>query len=166
MSDEHASVQPLSEWLRISRTLDIALEGLTENDLDLEGGRNGWSIRENVHHLVESNLAACTIVLAALGTSGYAYDCSWMTSDRAQMERLGYSRGAVAPAIELLSALCRYLAVLLGAAPDALRCEVKFLAAPGTEPYAMTVEQMIGQEVEHARVHLQDIAETLKQHSH
>ena len=166
MGDERASVQPLSEWLQVSRSIEIALEGLTEDDLNCRGGPNGWSIRENVHHVVESNLVACTIMIAAVGTSGYTYDCSWLNPDRAWMERMGYSRGAVAPAIEMLSALCRYVTALLEAAPDALRREVKFLGAPGTEPYQMTVEQMIRLEVEHARHHLQEVDDTLKQRLH
>src|SRR4051794_23896468 len=71
MGDERASVQPVSEWLQASLDLGRALEGLTEDDLNLTGGPDGWSIRENVHHMVESNLAACTIVIAAVGTRGY-----------------------------------------------------------------------------------------------
>src|SRR5262245_50472007 len=118
MSDPRASVPPLSDWLQVSRTIEIALEGLTEDDLDLRGGSNGWSIRENVHHLVESNLVACTVVIAAVGTGGCTYDCSWLNPDPAWMERLGYNRGAVAPAIEALSASCRYVSALLSAAPD------------------------------------------------
>src|SRR5262245_47399354 len=163
MGDERVSVQPLSEWLQVSRSIEIALEGLTEDDLNLRGGSNGWSIRENAHQVVESNLGGCTIAIAAVGTGGCTYDCSWMNPDREWMERLGYSRGAVAPAIEALSALCRYVAALLSAAPDALRREVKLLGTPGTDPYLMTVEQMIRQEVEHARHHLQEIDEILKQ---
>ena len=164
MSDERALIQPLSEWLQASRSLAIALEGLTEDDLNLRGGPDGWSIRENVQHMVESYLAACTIVIAAAGTSGYAYDCSWMNLDLARMERVGYGRVAVAPAVEVLSALSRYVAALLSAAPDALRNEVKFLEAPGAEPYVMTVEEMIRQEAEHARKHLQAVNDALKQH--
>jgi hypothetical protein len=166
MGDERASVQPLSEWLQVSRTIEIALEGLTEDDLDLRGGSNGWSIRENVHHVVESNLVACTIAIAAVGKGGITYDCSWMNPDRKWMERMGYTRAAVAPAIDALSGLCRYVAALLSAAPDALRHEVKLLGAPGTEPYLMTVEQMIRLEVEHARHHLQEVDDTLKQRLH
>ena len=163
MGDERASVQPLSEWLQVSRSIEIALEGLTEDDLNFRGGSNGWSIRENVHHVVESNLVACTIAIAAVGKGGITYDCSWMNPDRAWMERLGYTHAAVAPAIDALSGLCRYVAALLSAVPDALRCEVKFLAAPGTEPYVMTVEEMIRQEAEHARKHLQAVNDALKQ---
>jgi hypothetical protein len=162
MSDPRVSEQPLIDWLQVSRTIEIVREGLTEDDLSLRGGPDGWSIRETVHHLVESNLVACTIAIAAVGTGGCTYDCSWLNPDRAWMERMGY-RGAVAPAIEALSASCRYGSALLSAAPDALRREIKLLGAPGTEPYPMTVEQMIRLEVEHARHHLQEIDETLKQ---
>ena len=51
----------------------------------------------------------------------------------------------------------------LSAAPDALRNEVKFLEAPGAEPYVMTVEEMIRHEAEHARKHLQAVNDALKQ---
>ena len=162
MSDPRASIQPLSDWLQVSRTLEIALDGLTEDDLNFRGGPDGWSIRETVHHVVESNLVACTIAIAAVGTGGCTYDCSWLNPDRAWMERMGY-RGSVAPAIEALSAVCRYGSALLSAAPDALGREIKLLGAPGTEPYLMTVEQMIRLEVEHARKHLQEVDEMLKQ---
>ena len=161
MSDQRAAVQPFSDWLQVSRTIEIALEGLTEDDLNFRGGPNGWSIRETVHHLVESNVVACTIVIAAVGTGGCTYDCSWLNPDRAWMERMAY-RGAVAPAIEVFLASCRYVSALLSAAPDALRREIKLLGAPGTEPYQMTVEQMILQEVEHGRHHLQEIEDMLK----
>jgi DinB superfamily len=162
MSDPRVPLQPLSDWLQMPRTIEIALDGLTEDDLNCRGGPNGWSIRETVHHLVESNLVACTIVIAAVGTGGCTFDCSWLNPDRAWMERMGY-RGAVAPAIEVLSPLCRYISALLSAVPDALRREIKLLGAPGTEPYQMTVEQMIRLEVEHAWHHLRGIDETLKQ---
>lgn len=163
MSDQRVSVQPLSEWLEVSRSLEFALESLTEDDLNCRGGPNGWSIRETVHHLVESNLVACTIVIAAAGTGGCRFDCSWLNPDRAWIQRMGYDRWAVAPALEVLSASCRYVSALLSAAPDALRREITLLGAPGTEPCPMTVEQMIRLEVEHAQHHLREIDETLKQ---
>jgi hypothetical protein len=163
MGDQRALVQPLSDWLQVPPALEIALAGLTEDDLNLRGGPEGWSIREHVHHLVESNLAACTIVIAALGTGGCTFDLSWLNSDPAWMERTKYNRVAVATAMEVLSPVCRYAAALLGAAPEALRHEIKLLGAPGTEPYPMTVEQMIGLEVEHAQKHFRDIDDILKQ---
>ena len=92
MGDQGAMVQPLSDWLQVPRAIEVAIEGLTEDDLNLRGGSNGWSIRETVHHLVESNLVACGIVIAAVGKSGCTYDCSWLNPDRSWMERMGYTQ--------------------------------------------------------------------------
>ena len=163
MGDQGAMVHPLSEWLHVPRAIEVAIEGFTEDDLNLRGGSNGWSIRETVHHLVESNLVACGIAIAAVGKSGCTHDCSWMKPDRSLMERMGYTRAAVAPAIDALSGLCRHVTSILSAAPDALRSEVKLLEAPGAEPYTMSVEQMLRLEVEHVREHLRDVNDTLKQ---
>lgn len=162
MSDPSASIQPLSDWLQVSRTLEIALEGMTDDDLNFRGGPLGWSIRETVHHLVESNLVACTIVIAAVGAGGCKFDCSWLNPYQAWMERMGY-RGTVTPAIEASTASCRYVSALLSAAPDGLRRDIELLGAPGTEPYRVTVEQMIVLEVEHGRQHLHELDEMLKQ---
>jgi hypothetical protein len=162
MDDQSAMVQPLSDWLQVPGAIEVAIEGFTEDNLNLRGGPNDWSIRETVHHLVESNLVAYGIVIAAVGKSGCTFDCSWLNPDRSRME-LGYTHAAVAPAINALSGLCRYATSLLSAAPDVLQREIKLLGAPDTEPYPMTVEKMIILEVEHARQHLQEVDEMLKQ---
>ena len=58
--------EALQAWLMIPAEIEKALQGLPEEDLDLRGGPDGWSIRETVHHLVEANLVASNIVIAAL----------------------------------------------------------------------------------------------------
>jgi hypothetical protein len=161
MSDQRAPAHPLNDWLQVSNDLETAVDGLTEVDLDCRGGPNGWSVREVVHHLVESNLVACNIVIAAVGTGGCTYDCSWLNPDREWMERMGYG-GAVTSAIEASSAVIRYASALLSRAAGGLTREIKLLGAPGTEPYQMTVEQMIRLEVQHARQHLHEMDEILK----
>src|SRR5437764_215295 len=105
MDEQGAMVQPLRDWVQVSRAIGFAIDVVTEVELDFRGGTNGWSIRETIHHLVESNVVACSIVIAAVGESGCTYDCSWMNPDRSWMERTGYTRAAVAPAIDALSAL-------------------------------------------------------------
>ena len=82
MTNRSESAETLDGWLRVPDGIEKAIEGLTEDALDLSGGSNGWSIRENVHHLVEANLVASNIVVAvvaALAQSGCTYDWSWMT---------------------------------------------------------------------------------------
>ena len=115
----------LNAWIEIPDTIQNAIEGLTEDDLDRRGGSNAWSIRETVHHLVEANLVAASIVIAALGKSGCTYDWSWLNPDLAWMERMGYKAAPVAPATETLRVLTRHLSAVIEAAPDATRREVK-----------------------------------------
>jgi hypothetical protein len=54
MSGSAEPAEALRGWLTIPAKLRKALEGLAEEDLDLRGGAEGWSIRETVHHLVEA----------------------------------------------------------------------------------------------------------------
>jgi hypothetical protein len=150
---------PLKNWVQIPQNIARAIEGLTEEELDLRGGSNDWSIRETVHHLVEANLIASNIVIAGLAQSGCTYDWSWVNPDRSWMERAGYSSAPVAPAIETLKALCRYISELVGRS-DARRHDVKLLDAPGADLRVATIEEVILQEVEHAQEHLRDIAHT------
>lgn len=164
MANRGKSPQALGDWLQVPEGIEKAIEGLTEDDLDLRGGSDGWSIRETVHHLVEANLVASSIVIAAMGKSGCTYDWSWLNPDAAWMERMGYGSAPVGPALEMLRALGRHLSGLLGAAPDASRREVKLIDAPGAELRAMTVEEVLRQEAEHAQEHLRGVLETRKRH--
>ena len=111
--------------------------------------------------MVEANLVASSIVIAAMGKSGCTYDWSWLNPDRSWVERMGYTTAAVGPAIETLSGLGRYLESLFRAVPDAMRRDVNLLDAPGADVYSLTVEQILQQEVEHAREHLQQVRDML-----
>jgi hypothetical protein len=90
VADRSELAEPLSAWLEVPRAIEEATGGLTDADLDLRGGSDGWTIRETVHHLVEANVVAGSIVIAALGKSGCTYDWSWLNPDRSWMERMGY----------------------------------------------------------------------------
>jgi hypothetical protein len=154
----------LRAWLEISHAIDKALEGLREDGLDLRGGPDGWSIRETVHHLVEANLVASNIVIAALARNGGVYDWSWLNPDAAWMQRMGYSTAPIRPALDALQALCEHVTALIRGIPDGLRRQVQLLDAPGAELYTKTVEDLLRQEVEHAEEHLGTVARTRAAH--
>jgi hypothetical protein len=78
------------------------------------------------------------------------------------MERVGYDRAPVAPALAVFKALCEHVSGLVAATPDALAREVKLLDAPGEDPYAMTVEEVLRMEVKHAGDHLSTVEEIRK----
>ena len=154
----------LEAWRAIPVHIEKAIEGLSEDALDLRGrtddGAEGLSIREIVHHLVEANLVASNIMIAALAKTGCTYDWSWLTPGGDWMKRMGYDRAPVRPALATLNALCAYIAGLVTATDDGSRREVRLLDAPGAELYTKTVEGLFRQEVEHAEEHLRTLAKT------
>ena len=147
-------------WLRLPKTIEDAIDGLTEKDLDLRGGPERWSIRETVHHLVESNLIASNIIIAALATNGGTYDWSWVMPNGAWMKRLGYGAAAIEPSLVMLEALCAHVSRVLLAAPGSMRRHVMLLDAPGAALRRRTVAQVLADECEHARHHLDDLLAT------
>lgn len=150
----------LQSWLNIPSVIEKAVEGLSEADLDLRGGHEGTSIREKAHHLVESNLIAATIMLAALAPGKPAtYDWSWVWPNVEWMQRMGYSRVPIAPALKTLRALCEYYATLISGISDGLTREVKLLDSPGAQVYSKSVEAILEQECKHVEQHLREIAE-------
>ena len=83
------------------------------------------SIRETVHHIVEANVVAASIVLAALGSPGCIYDWSWMLPFGEWLERLRYDRKPLAPSLRLLEALNAYVVAQVEPLPDGLQRTVQ-----------------------------------------
>lgn len=164
MKRNHTSRKVLQAWSQVPRTIENAIRGLKEKDLNLRGGTEGWSIRENVHHLVESNLITSNMVIAALAMNGYKFDWTWVNPSATWMRRLGYNTAPVKPALLTLHALGRHLSVLV-AKPGALTRKVRLNDKPGGKRYVMTVEKLLEMEVKHAGDHLRDVRETRKRYS-
>jgi len=155
-----AQARALAAWASIPRDIRRATKGLSDRDLKARGGSEGWSIQEYAHHLVEANLIASNIILAALGRPGSTYDWSWVIPDRKWMKRLGYDRAPLGPALELLEALCAHVTGLARGAPGSMKQSVRLIDSPGARPRRRTVRQVLDDEREHARHHLRDIADT------
>ena len=150
----------LAAWASIPRDIRRAIAGLSNRDLKARGGSEDWSIQEYAHHLVEANLVASNIILAALGSPGCTYDWSWVIPDRKWMKRLGYDRVPLEPALELLEALCAHVVGLARGAPGSMKRSVRLLDSPGARLRRRTLKQVLEDESEHARHHLRDIADT------
>jgi hypothetical protein len=152
----------LRAWTAIPRELRGAISGLSASDLRRRGGSEGLSIREYVHHLVEANIVASTIALAALGKPGCTFDWSWMYPDARWVKSLGYGRAPLEPALKLLEALSSHVAGLARRAPGGMARSVRLVDSPGARTRRRTLEQLLAEECGHARHHLRDIAETKK----
>ncbi|SRR6266496_3823163 len=154
----------LQGWLSLAGMIEKAIDGLAESDLDLRGGAEGWSIRETVHHLVEANLIASNILIAALAKSGCIYDWSWVNPDISWMNRLGYDTASVRPALQTLRALSEHIVGLIRTHSDGPLRKVQLLDAPGAKPHTETVEDLLVEQIEHTEGHLRTVAETRVAH--
>jgi hypothetical protein len=155
----------LAEWKKIPTRIGKSIRGLTESELDLKGGSDGWTIRENVHHLVEANLVAANMIVAALATDGGYYDWTWVNPNKSWMRRVGYDSAGIDPAMKMLRALSQHISGLLVNNPGALSRTVQLSDTPGGPRYVMTVEGILRQEVEHAAEHLKVIQAIHERHS-
>ena len=149
----------LAAWSSIPRKLRRAVAGLSPRELRTRGGSDGRSVREYTHHLVEANLVAATIVLAALGKQGSRYDWSWLIPDEKWMQWLRYDRAPLEPAIRLLEALCVHISGIVENAPGGMRRQVRLVSSPRGRTARRSVRQILEEECEHARHHLRDIAD-------
>jgi hypothetical protein len=155
----------LLEWQKIPDRIRRSVRSLGDPDLELRGGSDDWSIRETVHHLVEANLIASNMIIAALATDGGYFDWTWVNPDKEWMRRVGYSAADIRPATDLLAAVCRHISQLLEIKPRSLRRKVRLSDFPDGPPYEITVDEILQQEVEHAEQHLSDIINIRREHS-
>ena len=149
----------LARWRRLPARMRGAAAGLSRRELAARGGPDGWSVREYVHHIVEANVVAASIVLAALGKPDGVYDWSWLVPDRAWMARLGYGRLPIGPALRLLDALGAHLAAVVQGRRGLSR-PVR-LRGSRVRPTRTTVERVLRDECDHADQHLRDVREIL-----
>lgn len=115
----------LEAWKGIIERVHGLLEDCADEDLDQRCDSSSMSIRETVHHIVEANVVAASIVLAALGSPGCIYDWSWMLPFGEWLERLRYDRKPLAPSLRLLEALNAYVVAQVEPLPDGLQRTVQ-----------------------------------------
>lgn len=159
VSSKVQPVDTLKAWSSIPRLLRNSVAGLSARQLDGRHGSENWSIREYVHHLIEANIIASTIVIAALGKPGSVYDWSWVQPEGEWVTRLGYNRVALEPGLALLELLCRYITLVVRTSPRGLAGHVQLKDTGAGALDKRTVEQVLRDEWEHAQHHLHDIAE-------
>ena len=72
----------LRAWMQIPDDLERWTRGATARQLDTETEPGGMTLRETVHHIVEANLVAASMLIAARGKPGTAYDWTWLVPNQ------------------------------------------------------------------------------------
>ncbi len=145
----------LDDWRSIVGLVQGFSAGRSEAELDARPPGSPFSIRELVHHIVEANVVAASIVVAGLGSPGSVYDWSWMLPFGKWMEQMGYDRKPIGPAIALLEALNAYVVAQIEPLPDALARTVRLRDEPEGELRTVTIADVLRQEWNHAREHVE-----------
>ena len=146
----------LEAWKSIVGLVRGLAEGLSDEELDRGRAKSGMTIRETVHHVAEANVVGASIVVAALGSPGCVFDWSWMMPFGKWMERLSYDRKPIAPALRLIEALNAYVVAQVEPLADGLDRIVRLRDEPGAEPHAVSVAEVLLQEADHARQHVEE----------
>jgi hypothetical protein len=146
----------LEAWRSIPAVVHGLIGGRSEKELDRRPDGASMSIRETVHHIVEANTVAASIVIAALGSPGCVYDWSWMMPFGEWMERLAYDRKPIAPALRLLEALNAYVVAQVEPLADGLQRRVRLRDEPGAKLRSVTVAEVLLQEAKHVREHVKE----------
>ena len=145
--------------------LDAVLAGLSEHQLDLSRAEGKWTIREIVHHIVDTEGFWEAILWAALGHSGCTYNISWLTTGNAYTIPLEYATRPIADSIALFKAFRRYVADMVQRLPNAMERNVLLTQKSDTfQEKVFRVDEMLSWQIQHLENHLKQIRETREIH--
>lgn len=153
----NADQNALAGWKSIPQLVRRAVEGKSDEALDRRRDGAPMTLRELVHHIAEANVVAASIVIAALGSPGCVFDWSWMLPFGPWMERMRYDCKPVGPSLAMLDALNAYIVAQVEPLPDGLERKVQLRDQPGGELRTVTIAEVLTQEAEHAREHMEEL---------
>jgi uncharacterized damage-inducible protein DinB len=162
--NEKTTEEMLTEFCALPDRLEAAIERLTEEELDAVRGEDKWSIRQIVHHIVDSDTLVRTLIEAALGNSGCTYDQGWYDTDNAWAETLDYANRSLAPAVLLFRASHLHLEELLRRLPAPWEKYVHLKWEKEPEGRKVSVRYLIQGRIHHTLHHLEQIRATRKVH--
>lgn len=162
MSKEIDFDAAIAVYVQIPGKITSAIARIPANKLDAQGEKSGMSLRETVHHLVEANIVAASMMIAALGAEKATYDWSWLWPGRDWCDRMKYNEVPLDGSVTTLTGLIQHIANMIRVRDDAASRKVSVHDTPGATPYFMTVAQIIDHEGKHADEHLGEVMNALE----
>ncbi len=138
--------------------LRLAVDGLREADLDLPRAPGKWTVREIVHHLVDSDLATYQVIRMALALPGRTIHPDLWEPDE-WMAGLRCGERPIGPAVDLLSASRAWTLEAVEHLPGALSRGVQWPSG-----YQAEVRDLLRQVGGHAIHHIIQVEETRRKH--
>jgi len=152
----------LIAYQQIPAKIASALATIPADRLEVRIAKSEMSLRETVHHLVEANIVAASMIIAALGSEKATYDWSWLWPGRDWCDRMRYDAVPLDASVETLNGLIQHVTNMLRVRDDAASRKVSVHDLPGETPYFRTISEIIDQEGNHVDEHLGDIISVLE----
>ena len=140
--------------------LEMALEGLSNNELNYTPRNGGWTIREIVHHLVDGDDIWKMFIKIALGNEDAEFNLQWYM-DHSQVEwskRWSYESRSIETSLALLKAIREHLLQLLEHVDDAWNKSAQFRNKDGSVQ-TIPVGFVIKMQTDHITHHVKRINE-------
>jgi catechol 2,3-dioxygenase-like lactoylglutathione lyase family enzyme len=139
------------ELFRMGRDgLRAAIQGLSEEELRWRQEPDSWSVREVVHHIVDSEITVLHALRVALASPGGEYHAN--PYDQALFaRRLHYQERDIEPALRMFEAMRDLMTGMIEVEPDAWECSVR------TRGGETTVETYMLMLATHALEHIEQI---------
>lgn len=157
MNSEINFESALAAYEQIPEKIASAITRIPADKRDTRIEKSEMSLRETVHHLVEANIVAASMMIAALGAKKATYDWSWLWPGRDWCDRMRYDAVPLDASVATLNGLVQHIANILRVRDDAEAQKVSVHDMPGATPYFMTVAQIIDHEAKHVDEHLDEI---------
>jgi len=148
----------MARYMEGPALLERALAGIQDNELDTPPSQGGWTIRQNVHHIVDGDDLWKTCIKIALGNEQAEFTLEWYWAHPQEVwtEKWAYRKRSLDESLTLLGANRSHIHQLLAHVPDGWHRSVGFRKHNGeTEP--MPVGAVIEIQADHVEHHVQRI---------
>lgn len=138
--------------------LDLALEGLTEAQLDLARAPGKWTIRQIVHHITDSAIGSIARLRFGVAEPGRLYHSNTYSPD-VWDTALASDRRPVGPSVALFRGVHEHMMQLIEFVPGAL--DGYTVSETGSKS---TISRTLGMLAAHAAGHVDQIWQTRRMH--
>jgi uncharacterized damage-inducible protein DinB len=151
-------IQVISSYGDGPRSLETAVAGLSQADLDLSLSSDSWTIRMIVHHVADGDAIWKSFIAQALGNVGGEFRLQWyweIPQDE-WAKRWNYAQREIETSLAFFRANRRHTTQLLEHKPDALEKTLQIRWPDGKEQ-GISVRWVVEMQTQHVQGHVRDI---------
>ncbi len=146
-----------SEILTLYAKAPDELEAVLMEDIDLDKRLTPetWSIRQNVHHMVDGDMTWTMLMKIAIFNSGTPFDFGWYKNNDISAEELLYTQRSIELIVQLFRANRAQMSELFTLLVDAGDRYIQLTTPQGAHPVPLS--QMVAIQASHAMEHIGEI---------